>query len=126
MAKRIVGTPRKFTINGISFDVDAEASISWSATIWENSMLPTSGKGIMKKVKRIPSMESVTLVVSMEEVDMIRVMSDELKEHKFGVVFADGSEAKAEGAIVPEQYESGEGKFTIQVQPSGDWTIIPA
>jgi len=123
---RVVGTPKKFTIEGISFNMAADVNISLTPTKEEVTMIATTGKGLQKRVKRIPKAESVTLLVSAEELEQLRSMSSELEEKKFSVTLADGSEWKTQGVFGMESYESEDGKVSITVEPSDDWTVLVA
>jgi hypothetical protein len=123
---RVVGTPKKFTIEGISFNMAADVNISLTPTKEEVTMIATTGKGLQKRVKRIPKAESVTLLVSAEELEQLRSMSSELEEKNFSVTLADGSEWKTQGVFGMESYESEDGKVSITVEPSDDWTVLVA
>ena len=66
-AKKIGGSIRKLTIEGISFDVAADANFTEVFTNYENSMIATSGGAMRKMLKRIPSVEGVVLVTDSDE-----------------------------------------------------------
>ncbi len=126
MAKNISGSLKGCNIDGIDYRVAADTNISWTPTLFENSMVATSGRAMLKKTKRVPVVESVTLIVDLDELDQLRVFDAREEDFSFFLTMAGGGQIKAEGAIQIESYENEEARVTIQLHPSTDWTIVPA
>lgn len=122
----VSGSLRKMTIEGISFRVAADANANWTFSEFENSVIATSGKGMVKKMKRVAAVEGLVLVCDMNEVDQLRSLVEGTDELKFSLQFADGSEAKAKGAVECENFENEEGRISTNLYPTGGWTIVPA
>lgn len=121
----VTGTPRSFSLEGISFDVAGDANISL-VPIYENSKIPTSGKAMSKKVKRVPRAESLVLIMTWAEYIVVERLNESNEDLKFSIEFADGTFAKTEGTFDIESFESEEGRLTISIDPSLKWTFYPA
>jgi len=117
-----VGSLIGASVEGIPFRVAADANVTFIATKFENSKIPTSGKAMRKMVKRIPSMEGATLVCNPDELAALKSFAEDPEDIKFSVTFADGSVYKGEGTIEVENWESEEGRATVQFLPNDDWT----
>jgi len=120
------GTPRAFSIDGIGFDVAADVNISRLLSTYENSRIATSGKSMSKKVKRIPTAESIVLVTTEVEKLQLVSLSDQLADVKFSITWVSGDVVKCEGSFNIEGDESEENRTTIVVSPADRWTLYPA
>jgi hypothetical protein len=127
MGGRIAGTPRKFTLEGIPYTVAADADFSENPSQFDNEMLASSGDGMLKKTKKIPSTESVTLLVTPQEKDQIVSLADSLSDNiKMSYVYANGDTNKAAGGIQVESYTTADKKMTLQLLPKNNWTLFLA
>lgn len=124
MAKKVTGSLSKVALDGISFNAAGDANVSWTVTVYENSMVATSGRSMQKKVKRVPEMSGVVLIIDHDENDKLRALAESLDEITLSVEFIDGTEAKSKGVFEYESYESEEGRASLKLLPSDDWTII--
>lgn len=124
MAKRVTGSLRKVTINGITFDAAADTNFSFTPTNFENSVIATTGSGMVKKMKRVPVIESLPLVVDGEKLAQLVSLDGAQNEYKFSITLQSGTELKGKGVFQSESYENEEGRYNIQIHPTGDWTII--
>lgn len=120
------GTPRKFTIEGISFDLAGDVNISRMLSIYENSKIPSSGKAMTKKVKRVATAESIVLLTVEREKEQLRVFAEQLEDVKFSITWINGDVVKCEGVFNIESDESEEQRTTIVVHASDRWTFYPA
>lgn len=120
------GTPRAFTIEGLSFDLAADVNVSRMLSQYENSKIPTSGKAMTKQVKRVPTAESVVLITSEYEKDVLRSLSEGMEDLKFSFTWISGDVVKSEGIFNIESDESEENRTTIVIHPSDRWTFFPA
>jgi hypothetical protein len=118
----VVGTPRKFILDGVSYDLKADANITYNASAYENEGIATSGKTLQKKSKRVQTKESVTLSVIPAEVEELKKKSDSLASKTMAVTYADGSTYRATGQVNFESWESDEGTATLTLIPDKDWT----
>ena len=120
------GSIRAFTIEGIVFDTAADANFSGLLSEYENSKIPTSGLAMTKKIKRVSTVESVTLITDWGSKDTLRAFAEQLADVKFSITYAHGDTLKGEGTFNIESDESEENRTTISIHPSGRWTLYPA
>ena len=113
-----VGTIRKVVIDGVTYDVPADINITFNRSSFETEGTPTSGKTMIKKTRRVPTIESLTLMTTPAEMETLNDVAEGLTDVTFSVELADGTVYKSAGQINFENYESEEGKSTI--------TFIPA
>ena len=76
MANDITGTPRKVTLDGITFDVMADTNISEMGSRFENEPVPTSGRTIKKMTRRSQGAESVTLACNGDERTVLKELDE--------------------------------------------------
>jgi hypothetical protein len=122
----VAGTPRAFTIEGIPFDLAADVNVSRMLNGYENSKIATSGSAMSKKIKRVPTAESVVLVTNEREKDQLRSFADGLDDLKFSFTWISGDVVKCQGIFNIESDESEENRTTIVVHPTDQWTFFPA
>lgn len=121
-SRKLAGSIRKLTIEGISFDVAADANITETFTAWENSMIPTSGGSMRKMVKRVPMREGIVLVTDADEREVLKSFAEGLDLVKVTYTNAAGDSYRCEGTIEIENNETEENRTSVQVHPQGDWT----
>jgi len=121
-AKKIGGSVRKLTIEGISFDVAADANFTEIFTNYENSMIATSGGAMRKMLKRIPSVEGVVLVTDSDERLVLKAFAEGLDLVKITYTNAAKDSYRCEGTIEIENNETEENRTSTTIQPVGDWT----
>ncbi len=116
------GSIRKLTIEGISFDVVADADLEEVVTEFENSMIATSGPGMRKMEKRIPTTSGIVLGTDSAGRATLKAFAERLTDLKISYTKAFGDTRKCQGAIEIENTTTMENRTTIQVLPSGKWT----
>lgn len=122
----VSGSIREFSIEGIPFDVAADANINRKPTNVVNDMIPTSGAGMRKITKVTPKAEGFALLVNAEEMERIKSFAEGLDNIKVRYVTADGTVKRCSGQVEVESYESEESKATITILPARDWTVFSA
>ena len=122
----VAGTPRAFSIEGVSYDLAADVNVSRLLSTYENSKIPTSGKAMTKKVKRVPTAESVVLITNETEKEQLRTLAEQIADVKFSFTWLSGDVVKCEGTFNIESDESEENRTTIVVHPADRWTHFPA
>ena len=115
------GTIRKAVIDGITFDVFADANITFNRTAYEIEGQATTGKNMMKMTKRVQTIESLDLAVTPKEMETLKSKSESLADVTLSVELADASVYKATGRVYFESYESETGKATCTLIPVRDW-----
>lgn len=113
-----VGTIRKVVIDGVTYDVPADINITFNRSSFETEGTPSSGKTMIKKKRRVPTIENLVLLTTPEEMETLNGIAEGLPDVPFSVELADGSVYKSAGQLNYENYESEEGKSTF--------TFIPA
>jgi len=121
-----VGSILACTIEGIPYNVAADVNASHILTNYENSMVPTSGRSMPKKMKRVPAFESLVLICNDTEKDELKSFAEGVDIVKFSVTLASGSQYKSEGVIDIENVETEESRLTVKLLPSEDWTLFAA
>ncbi|MHA1288294.1 MAG: hypothetical protein ACTSPB_12895 [Candidatus Thorarchaeota archaeon] len=124
MSRDIAGTNRKFTSNGVSYRIAADANFTETITAFENSMIASSGQAMRKMVKRVPSREGIVLLTNADERENLIADSESLDLGKFSYTNAAGDEYKCEGTIEIENNETEENRTTCQIHPVDRWTKI--
>lgn len=122
----VVGTPRNIMIEGITYRLAADVNISQILSIYENTMIPTSGPAMLQKMKRTSNFESVVLLTNPEEADQIKLFADSTELLNMSVTLADGSSYATRGQINFENRETDTGRTTIVIMPEEDWVLFAA
>ena len=122
MANKISGSNRKLTIEGISYDVAADANFSEMLSSFENSMIPTSGKNMRKMMKRVQTREGVVLITDADERIQLQSVAESIDDVKLSYQNAAGDEFKAEGTIEVEVNETEDNRTNCILLPRGTWT----
>jgi hypothetical protein len=126
MGKDIIGSIKKFTVEGISYRVSADANIKRRPTNVENAMLPTSGNSMQQKKRIVPQAEGIDLSCNAEEMDTLKSFAEGLDLVKVSYTTAAGDVYRCKGQINIEGHESETGKVTVTVMPVSDWTTFAA
>lgn len=115
---RRAGSCRSMTIDGIAFDVAADGNLNDLMTEYENSVIPTSGRGMPKAMKRTPTIEGVVLITDGGSKSTLVTKADGISELKFSITYASGDVKKAQGVFNIESDESEENRTTISIHPT--------
>ena len=89
-------------------------------------MIPTSGKAMQKKMKVVPILESVILILNAEEMISVQSYADGLDLVKISYTTAAGDVYRCTGQINIDTHETEEGRATCTVMPEEDWIPFPA
>lgn len=119
------GTPRKVTLDGLTFDVAADTNVTINPPRAIEGM-PTSGRAIFKHTKQIPMLESLPIVANSAEYESIRELNSRLEPFPQSITMADGSVYRATGMLNIEGYESEELRANVQLIPKTDWETFVA
>lgn len=121
MAKDIVGTLRKVTLDGVTFDVMADTNISEVGSSIENEAVPTSGRNMRKMTRRAENRESVVIACNGAERELLRDLSERVGDYPMSYETAAGDVYRAVGWIEFENRETEENRATIQMHPTANW-----
>jgi len=111
------GTPRKLTLDGVSYDVAADTNITLNLSPYETEGIPSSGRTMMKRTKRTQTAESITILASPTEQDALRILAERLDVFPCAITMADGAIWRTTGNINFESVESEENRATIIIIP---------
>jgi hypothetical protein len=115
------GTLRKATIDGVTYDVMADANINFKRSKYEKEGTATSGKTLVKMTRRVQNVESLDLGCTPAEMENLSAISDKLVSVPMAFTLADGTVYRGTGHVHFEGYESETGKITVTLIPTGDW-----
>lgn len=124
----VTGTIKKVTLDGVTYDVPADINISEMGSGFENSLIPTSGRNVLKQVKRAEIREGVVLIVDDLEMDTLKDLAERLKEKasSFPMSYqtAAGVTKRATGWIEFANRETEENRAAITLLPEGSWSTF--
>jgi hypothetical protein len=126
MAKDVTGSIRKFTVEGISYRVAADANVKRRPINVENTMIATSGKAMQQKKRMVPQAEGLDLILNADEAESLKSFAEGLDLVKVSYETAAGDVYRCTGQINLDGHESETGKASVTVQPVEDWTMFPA
>ncbi len=129
MPDNISGTPRKLTLDGVSYDVAADTNITMNLSPFETEGVPTSGRTMYKMTIKTQTAESIPIVASETEQDQIRVLAERLDTFPMAVTMASGSVWRTTGKINFESVESEENRAGIVIIPDRSpdgWSLFAA
>ena len=124
MAFDIVGTPKNATVDGISYDVQADTKIKQNNAEYKGEAQVTSGRTMQKLVKQARTAESVTLATNVEEDDALAKKSGPGNNYPLSYQTIDGSVYRSVGFIIYEGRETDTGTTTIQMVARKDWKLF--
>jgi len=121
---RISGSLQSVTIEGVAYDVMGDTNVSILLNQWENESVPTSGKPVKKKMRRVATAESIVLGTSWEEKETLIDLANSTDTLKFSMKFAGGDIARGQGQINLDSDESEEMRTTVKFMPDDGWKIF--
>lgn len=111
------GTPKKVTLDGLTFDVMADANFNQIKGKYSNEAVPTSGRNIQKKTVRPQNVESINLYANDQEADLLRVLSERSGNFPMSYETASDSVFRAVGFIDYEGHDTEKGLAVIKMTP---------
>lgn len=119
---RRAGSNRKFLYNGTSFDVAADANFTEIITAFENSLIATSGKNMLKQVKRPTTREGVVLITDGSEREILKDGAESGDNVPMSYTNAAGDTYRCQGQIEIENNETEDNRTTVQILPEDKWS----
>ena len=128
MPSNTVGTLKKITVDGITFDVMADANITQKNSPFENEGIPTSGGTMQKKTRIAQAAESIAVATNVDEDKLLADTAARTDKYPMSYQTADGSIYRTTGFIIYENRETESGTTTIQMIPSDadGWKLFSA
>jgi hypothetical protein len=121
MAKDISGTIRKVTLDGVTYNVAADANITEVGSAYQNESVPTSGQNMRKMTKRSENREGIDLIVNGDERDNLKMLAERVDDFPMSYETAAGDIYRATGWIEFESRETQDNKATVQLLPRDNW-----
>ena len=116
------GSLKKLVIDGVTYDVSADAKASLNPSQYDIEGQPTSGDTMFKYTKRIQTITGIDCMLSPSQLDSLRAKADSLADLTLAVTLADGSVYRGTGRIKIDKWESDTNKATIDLIPAQPWT----
>ncbi len=111
----VSGTLRKLTIDGVTYDVFADTNVNAIPTQYENTAVPTSGRSMQKKVRRVATRESVTVACNADEQEVLQELDEGTDSFTISYQTAAGETWSTTGFISFESHETEENKATSSI-----------
>ena len=126
---RTSGTPRKVTIDGLTYDVAADTNITLNLSPYETEGVPSSGRTMYKMTVRNPTAEGITIIADPSEQEVLRETAERMESFPISVTLADNSVYRTTGRINFENVETESNKATVIIIPDraiGAWQLFAA
>jgi len=119
----VSGSISGLILDGISFDVQAEADLNQMGSGFENTSQASSGRNMLKKVKRVQTIEDVVLITSVEEDELLKELADRNDPFPISYIDAAGNTfvARDGGNIDYVNRTTQDNTSTIRLLPRTDW-----
>jgi len=118
MAFDILGTPKSVTIDGVSYDVQADANFKQNKTKYMNEPQVTSGRVMQKQTRQAQTVESITLATNESEDEDLKARADAPGSYPMSYTTIDGTVHRCVGFISYEGRETNSGTTTIKMIPT--------
>lgn len=122
----VSGSIRKVLIDGRSFNAAADGNFAKTPKL-EKEAVPHTGGNMIKHTRASGNVESVKLIATPVEYDVLETLADRLTSFSMSYEMADGSVWRSEGTIMLDNYESEEHSVEITMIPAtGTWSLFAA
>lgn len=111
------GTPRKVTLDGVTFDVMGDANFDQKKGRFENEGIATSGKTVQKKMARTQNVESVGLQCNEDEAEVLKALSERTDNYPMSYTTAANATFRTTGFIDFEGHDTESGLATVKLIP---------
>ena len=119
-----VGTVKKLTIDGETFNVAADGKTDFTIGQYEVEGQATSGETIFKMTKRIETMEGIELMGTPTMLERLRTKVNSLADVTIAATLIDGSTYRSTGRVTADKWDSSTGKVSVNLIPAGEWTAF--
>ena len=119
-----VGTNRKCLVDDLPYDVASDADFNQTIAEFENSLIVTSGKNVIKQEKQSQKTEDIVLVTTAAQREALRRYNDSGDNGAHSYTDAAGVVYRIEGQINIGSHQTMEGKTTISFLPVSPITVI--
>lgn len=120
------GTLRKAMVDGLSYDIMADADITEIPSNILNDTIPTSGRNLRKMTKRSETREAFTIACNPAEQAILKAQSEDTASVPLSYTKADGSKYTCTGWIEVESVTTMDFKATLKMYPETTWEVFVA
>ncbi len=118
------GSLRKVTIDGIPYNVAADANVALNARL-EKESIPHSGGNMTKRTTAAAMAEAVKLIVTPSEYNVLEGQSEADGDIPLSYEMADGSSFKTQGEVNLGPYQTDDSSCEVTFLTStGNWEIF--
>lgn len=118
------GSLRKVTIDGIPYNVAADANVALNARL-EKESIPHSGGNMTKRTLAAAMAEAVKLIVTPSEYNVLEGQAEADGDIPMSYEMADGSSFKSQGEINLGPYQTDDSSCEVTFLTStGEWEIF--
>lgn len=118
------GDIRQFTFNKLDLRVIGGSDFSRKTGKFAKENIPTSGGPDIKFTKQTEDIESVEVAVDGAERELVRDASNETVNRDMAYVTANGDTYTNSGQITITADSTADGKMTLTLLTTGDWSPI--
>ena len=118
------GSIQKLSLDGIPFNVKADADFSMPLSKFEKEQLATSGEPITIKKKRVREVEGINIQCTGEEAEVLRVLDERSVPFKISFTEADQTTWRCIGHISTGARTTMEINAEIMIKPQSDWEVF--
>lgn len=122
----VAGSIRKVTLDGITFDVPADANVSEVGSGFLNESIPTSGRTLRKMTKRSQTREGLVVIANGAERELLQELADRLSDFPISYETSGGDVYRTTGWIEFENRETEELRCAIQLHSRNGWDAFVA
>jgi pyridoxine/pyridoxamine 5'-phosphate oxidase len=123
MALNVAGTPKKLTIEGISFNLAADVDIEQIFTQFENTAIPSTGPAMRKMVKRTADSNGFVILTNADERKSLKLFAEATSPVQFTWENRAGDTSRCLGIIEITNNQTAENRTTVNVMPVDDWAV---
>ncbi len=120
------GSGRKLTLDGVTFRLAGDAEINTKFSDYESEVIPTSGEGHRKMVKRSQMADGVDVTVNAAEKELLIALANRTDPFTLSYKEISGDLYTSEGGISIDDSSIQDGKVTIKILPLKKWDIFAA
>lgn len=124
MPKRKAGTLQKVLINGIPFSTPGDVDLAEVFTKYENSVIPSTGQGMIKQEARVPARNDLVLLTDGGEREILKAFAEAGETMTFSYTNRAGDIYRSQGTINIDANQTNENRTTIQLLPLDDFSAF--
>lgn len=121
MGKDIVGSIRKVTLDGVTYDALHDSNVSEPGGPWQNESVATSGRNLRKMSRRSEERDGLILACNGAEREQLEELVGRTDDFTMSYQTASGDVYRCSGWVEFEKRETEEGRATVKLCPRDRW-----